>query len=760
MYIIYINKMDSSNSKHIIQITIEDVNDGKSKSNDGSINESYKRHVFESNKMMSIEKINKYVIRYLGKLYNDLHLIKNKTIEFNFCTKNYGRFGITPWVQLDQSLTEEEWKKDVSKIDINKTLSLYEDEEKAFEEDIERDKFWLNFRFRERIGYGSGENIGFCFFDALIKANIINIKKNRKFENNEFIFKYDESIKEAHDDVIDHIKKLNKFKKAENKIYTDDKGGVDFKDIPELEKFFKCNIIINSNNQYKVKYPGCGKFNKTVYLTFDDEKGHYELDENYKPQFDFYDKNHLYNKEKLGILVKDKNLYYDGKNIYENPDVEEIKKLYKNKHVITIDKLKKNYKPETNIKILYNLYKKDCEELEKYKIRVLNSYSLQKAILQSLYLDLRFLNIKTERVNDYAEYEILNYRKQGGYNHVHEFDKVFKNVYSYDVKSSYPSVLVHPDFKIPIRKGEFKYIEPEKFKKFIEIKKDKNGLDKLNLQYGLFKCKISKSEKSDKFEVSPLPKKEASLGFDYVKFDEFIKSDHDVYTHFDILLAKKLGYDVELLNENIYPYTINGNNTPFNCFLYSADKLIESNVIFSKIVKKFYDAKQKCKGNSVIKTLSSGIWGNLCEDKTYKTKKVKKVNNSFNLNMKDNEHVDYILPNIKDEDNVIDCKYRENDNLTRTSLFRMKPFLLSFQRYLMYIDFIKKIEDAGGKILKIKTDGVYTDKKIDEFEKVKEVYIDGDIVRDKYFDIILFKNKTFYLTTQEDIDEYLKTKKK
>ena len=74
----------------------------------------------------------------------------------------------------------------------------------------------------------------------------------------------------------------------------------------------------------------------------------------------------------------------------------------------------------------------------------------------------------------------------------------------------------------------------------------------------------------------------------------------------------------------------------------------------------------------------------------------------------------------------------------------------------MYVDFIKKIEDAGGKILKIKTDGVYTDKKIDEFEKVKEVYIDGEIVRDKYFDIILFKNKTFYLTTQEDIDEFIR----
>ena len=32
------------------------------------------------------------------------------------------------------------------------------------------------------------------------------------------------------------------------------------------------------------------------------------------------------------------------------------------------------------------------------------------------------------------------------------------------------------------------------------------------------------------------------------KFDDFIISKYNVYTHFDILLAKVLGYDVELLN--------------------------------------------------------------------------------------------------------------------------------------------------------------------------------------------------------------------
>ena len=130
------------------------------------------------------------------------------------------------------------------------------------------------------------------------------------------------------------------------------------------------------------------------------------------------------------------------------------------------------------------------------------------------------------------------------------------------------------------------------------------------------------------------------------------------------------------------------------------------------------------------------------------------------MKLENNEYLLNTIPSIKDEDNTIECNYQTAENLTRTSLFRMKPFLLSFQRYIMYIECIKKIEDAGGQILKIKTDGVYTDKMIDEFEnkKNKSECIDGDIVREKHFDIILFKNKTYHLTSEQDIKEYLISK--
>ena len=96
-----------------------------------------------------------------------------------------------------------------------------------------------------------------------------------------------------------------------------------------------------------------------------------------------------------------------------------------------------------------------------------------------LKLDIRYLNIEIEKVKDIAEYEILNKGTKGGYNYIYKLDEIFRNVYSYDVKSSYPSILSHPDFKIPIKRGDYKYIAPEIFKKYTELKKIKMDFIKL-----------------------------------------------------------------------------------------------------------------------------------------------------------------------------------------------------------------------------------------------------------------------------------------
>ncbi len=47
--------------------------------------------------------------------------------------------------------------------------------------------------------------------------------------------------------------------------------------------------------------------------------------------------------------------------------------------------------------------------------------------------------------------------------------------------------------------------------------------------------------------------------------------------------------EIKLLNENIYPYVKNNIGKPFNCFTYEKDTLIDSNIIFSKLVKRLFD---------------------------------------------------------------------------------------------------------------------------------------------------------------------------
>ena len=83
--------------------------------------------------------------------------------------------------------------------------------------------------------------------------------------------------------------------------------------------------------------------------------------------FDFYDDERLYIPKKLDILIHDDENYYDGKNYYNINDLneEKLNSLYKSKHIINYKKLKKYY-GSNDIKTIHDLYKSDCDELEKY----------------------------------------------------------------------------------------------------------------------------------------------------------------------------------------------------------------------------------------------------------------------------------------------------------------------------------------------------------------------------------------------------------
>ena len=717
----------------------------KNKSNIETIKEKNIRLTLTRDKPMTIDYMNEAVKEILKKYYKKLKgdAYKNKTVEFNFCTKNEKSFGITDWINIDY-IDEE----DIDDININKTFSLYEGDEKVFIEDIERDKFWLTFRIRDKIGYGLqskaiNKSDKYCFFKALFDANIIGIRKRKlEFENgNASIYKYDSSIQDVYNHYIEMIKNKNKynerFKHLERIIYIDDCGGVKVEDMPKLEKIFECNIFINDNNSYEPKYKSPEKYNKSVYLVFKD--GHFSLEDKHKKENKIiFDDSQLYSQKKNKILIVDKGVYYDGEDFIQNPTSEEIKKIMKNKFKINFDKFKKTFKEDLKgidnyydkIKELYKLFDNDCKELEEEGLSILNSYSLQKYLFFELVKATKHINIKCEPVEDFAEYKILNEGTTGGYNYVYEENKIFEDVYSYDVKSAYPGALVHPDFKIPIKRGQFM----NKSKYFY------NDLEKGKLQYGIYKCKITKNNNGNN-----------------KTFSDFRINKNNVYTHYDILLAKKLGYNIELLNESLYPYIKNEENKPLNSLIYTVDKLIDSSDIFNSVVRKLYKIKQEHKQNKIIKILLSGIWGYLCDDKTYKKGKATNINNTFTIEKDDKDEILYEKP-INDNNKEIEYYFMSCDNLTKTALFRLKPFLLAFQKLLIYDD-IKKAEKEGGKILKVKTDGIYTNKEIEAFEKrVKGGKIcEGEIVRGNYYKYIIFLNKTKYkdFDNKQDLNNYI-----
>ena len=57
--------MSTNSTKHLIHKSKEFVKSYENKSNNGSINEEITRYSFNSNNLMSIESINKYVISFL-----------------------------------------------------------------------------------------------------------------------------------------------------------------------------------------------------------------------------------------------------------------------------------------------------------------------------------------------------------------------------------------------------------------------------------------------------------------------------------------------------------------------------------------------------------------------------------------------------------------------------------------------------------------------------------------------------------------------
>lgn len=222
--------------------------------------------------------------------------------------------------------------------------------------------------------------------------------------------------------------------------------------------------------------------------------------------------------------------------------------------------------------------------------------------------------------------------------------------YKYDINSEYPTILYQQRFRVPIKQGDFKRYSQEEF-------------DKLEFfQVGLYRCDI---EVNSKF---------------------FVHNSKNMYTHYDLTLAKEEGGIIKLIQDE---------NT--NALIWGSGKTVSGSVLFKKYIDLLYPLKkQKIEG---AKLLLNVLPGKLCQ-KNLLTLNIK--DDSKDVEIYDDRTIDSICPI---NDNTVQYKYYKNDSYFDNDFARLGPFLWSRAR-LMMARILRSFKD---NIKRVHTDGFISD---------------------------------------------------
>jgi hypothetical protein len=222
-----------------------------------------------------------------------------------------------------------------------------------------------------------------------------------------------------------------------------------------------------------------------------------------------------------------------------------------------------------------------------------------------------------------------------------------------DFKSFYPSIMKRQQAKYPYKRGEFQKITT---KEFNEMKFYK---------FGIYRAIVSGEHKLFRF------------------------NEDNYYTHTDLELAKKLHFDIELIEDD-----------QANFLYYSYDKLISGKELFSKFVEILYPLRKNAKS---AKDVLNVLWGSLGEINDV----TKKVDLSIGHNIPKGARIDEIC--ACDDDHVI-VKYTELDKpVFKNDFGRIVTFLLAYGRR----DIITVCEPFINDIVYCRTDGFRTKTKQD-----------------------------------------------
>lgn len=257
-----------------------------------------------------------------------------------------------------------------------------------------------------------------------------------------------------------------------------------------------------------------------------------------------------------------------------------------------------------------------------------------------------------------------------------------ENVYEYDQNSCFPYYLQHNRFHVPYRQPIYKSLDETQFNTIVGHQL---------ATYGLYRVDI-----------------DAPSGVTR----GFIYNDNGWYTHWDLAVAKNMGFAMK-----IHPcdeYQFNCLQYPSNYkdqdgkFIRNDSRTIGGLPLFREYFEERYQLKQAHPEIKILKGYISRVHGYL----SAKRKQVKIVKRNeegyFDLDNDPEKHIITDFSYIGNE--TLEVKLQDTCRTFYSELARLAPFLYSFIRYEYYFNWLKKYKDH---IIKVQRDAIYTTIPID-----------------------------------------------
>jgi hypothetical protein len=396
--------------------------------------------------------------------------------------------------------------------------------------------------------------------------------------------------------------------------------------------------------------------------------------------------------KKEGISIEDYNLY-----------LEEQTRKYSLQIVKDAYELKTDYDKDdiNSLRLKFDYFDKSIK-LKKhndniyYRTHKRNVISFFKKLCKNPDKSYKYSNFDNIGFNEYNWFKKC---KNCGLMYLKEKNTIYKNVYGYDYKMSYPTDMADISFMMPTKEGKevYNYKIPEN-PKFIS--------------FGIYRC-IIECEDPNFRKV-------------------FMTSEENYYTSYSLKFAFELRTKFKIKIQMI-------NDKKPNAYIYDRKDLIHGKDIFGNWYYRLLYLKNKYPKNGLVKLLSSSGWGHFQEVKLlYKTTEqlIKMKDEGKIISMTNSVECDYYVEDVKPVGDtnlysLIDTKKGVYD-----IPFRLLPFITSFSRVKMG-RLIHKA-DLYDKVIRIQTDSII-------FDSPLEINYKGFIQDDKITGDIEFKNVNDYV---------------